>query len=144
MQIPKHRPCASGRFANAVARPNRDASIALGNVRQELSLPRVRRDPEYLLHEPDRVVSVEFDKLDKRVLGGVERCLNFFYFFWDAGRDGGWGRGVGHGRYLLRCCLSLPPPRARRGGSARPGAGQDQRQRGQRPVCNLHAPVDCW
>ncbi len=45
--------------------------------------------------------------------------LSIFYFFWDAGRNGGRGRGVGHGRCFSRCCISLPPAASARGGRSR-------------------------
>lgn len=41
--------------------------------------------------------------------------------------------------------LHQPAPAASAKGGSEPGrAGQDRRRRGQQPVRNLHAPVDCW
>ena len=100
-----------------MATSHRDAAVAGGNVVEELYLPWVRFGVEDLAHKQDRVVLVELDEFDKRVIRHQVIGIFFGGRLW---RGGGWGGGgrVAHGDICLGA-VSLAPRRGAKGGGHR-------------------------
>ena len=67
-QEPEHGPRGRRGLADAVARANANLALAKGDLLQHPDLPLVGFHPQHFLNKRHRVVAVQLEKLDKRII----------------------------------------------------------------------------